>query len=320
MGRCFELDVDRTTMVVCLALANFGTDAGESIRPGVDRVAWMTGLSRRQVQMVYAELRQRGALEIVSEGGLRGGRGYATDYRFRPDRLPKKPPFVPGRKGAARAPFDGGNGAGPASFTTENGAGGAPFEGGNGAADAPLSTAKGAAAAPIAAERVQPGAERVQSDCTPSVRSEEEEERAPARAREDHGEDQGEEEGAAVDPDPVVAAADLELTEDDRVALLDGKCADPDKALVGIRAANYGLRLRTSAWSRKVRSWARLHWKYGCPCEAEARGERRGPKRVEPGALAVPRFVPPPDVVDEGGGDGKAAFRAQRLRLAGGIR
>lgn len=80
-----RLNVSGGELLLALALADHGNDQGESIWPGVETLMSMTRQSRSTVQRQLAHLREIGWLEVVSEGGLAGGRGRSTVYRINAD-------------------------------------------------------------------------------------------------------------------------------------------------------------------------------------------------------------------------------------------
>lgn len=102
MGAVYDCALSATDQAVMIALADHADHNGEHAYPGVGLLAWKTGLAERTVQDALARLRAVGALIVANRGGLRGGRGRATEYRIDLSVLPRK---APRKKPAAAAPF-----------------------------------------------------------------------------------------------------------------------------------------------------------------------------------------------------------------------
>lgn len=92
MSVVWETECSHSERLVLLALADHADDEGSNAYPSTDRLAWKTGYSRRNVQSILKELRDKGW--IVAENGITGGQGMATSYTVRMDQLPKKPPYA----------------------------------------------------------------------------------------------------------------------------------------------------------------------------------------------------------------------------------
>jgi hypothetical protein len=79
-----RLDVSGGELALALAIGDFSDDDGESIFPSVARLAWKSRQDRRTVQRQLAKFRDVDWLQVITEGGLAGGRGRATEYRINP--------------------------------------------------------------------------------------------------------------------------------------------------------------------------------------------------------------------------------------------
>jgi Helix-turn-helix domain len=76
-----ELDLPPTLKCTAYALATYANGDGTKARPGVDRLAHATGLSRRSVLAALAGLETAGLIEAVTRGGGKGTpRGFASVY------------------------------------------------------------------------------------------------------------------------------------------------------------------------------------------------------------------------------------------------
>lgn len=100
-GKVWDADVSGNVRILLLAMADQANHDGGDCYPSVERLVWMTGLGERTVKRFLAQLREAGIIEAVAHLG--GGRGYATEYQLRFERLPQKQPFVPKRKKGANA-------------------------------------------------------------------------------------------------------------------------------------------------------------------------------------------------------------------------
>ena len=65
----YSLDLPRGEKSVAVALAMHASDAGDNCYPGIDLLAEMTSLSRRQVQRNITDLVERGAIRRELGGG-----------------------------------------------------------------------------------------------------------------------------------------------------------------------------------------------------------------------------------------------------------
>lgn len=63
-------------------LASYADPDGTRVRPGVKRLAAVTGLGQTTVKDLMRELREYGLLEQTRRGGGRGGKGNASDHRL----------------------------------------------------------------------------------------------------------------------------------------------------------------------------------------------------------------------------------------------
>ena len=91
MAEVWRLDLPPLRKMVLLAIADHAHDDGTKAFPGVARIVYKTGISRRAVQQHLRVLEEAGLLVATAHG--RGGRGMATEYR------------VDTGKGASLAPF-----------------------------------------------------------------------------------------------------------------------------------------------------------------------------------------------------------------------
>lgn len=91
MGHVWDLSLPRSERDVLLAMADHADDNGNSVRPGVDHLAWKTDYSVRQVQRAIISLKAKRIIEVVE--GEKGGRGTITEYRLFLHRAPKKTPW-----------------------------------------------------------------------------------------------------------------------------------------------------------------------------------------------------------------------------------
>lgn len=103
MSRALESDLDGDLKMIAVCYASFADDAGNNVRPSIERIAWMAGRSTRQAQRHTATLRRLGVLQALTD--LRGGSGRVVRYRFVADALPGREPFAPTPK--ARHPRQG---------------------------------------------------------------------------------------------------------------------------------------------------------------------------------------------------------------------
>lgn len=145
-GFVWDLDIPTNRKIVLLRMAGHAQDDGSRIFPSVAHVVSKTGLGKRTVQAILAELVDAGVLVVVKPGG---GRQKSTEYRL--DIVKAFELYPPSdeeladevltyalRAEVAQSGAEKGrkNGAGAARFRPGNGAGAAPFANGNGAAGA----------------------------------------------------------------------------------------------------------------------------------------------------------------------------------------
>lgn len=72
-----------STKLVAAVLATYADPDGSRIRPGVERLTNVTGLSERSIKYALKKLRDMGLIQQVRRGGRTGdGRAYATIYRL----------------------------------------------------------------------------------------------------------------------------------------------------------------------------------------------------------------------------------------------
>jgi hypothetical protein len=89
MHEVYGKELDHAKQAVLLAMADHADDEGWHCFPSMDRIAYKTGYSARNVIRVVSELRKMGALIVVAEATPRR----PTEYRIRLQALPDKPPF-----------------------------------------------------------------------------------------------------------------------------------------------------------------------------------------------------------------------------------
>jgi DNA-binding transcriptional ArsR family regulator len=75
-------------------LSRFADEAGGSIFPAIDRMAWETDRSRNTINHQLSALRRSGVLEVVRDGT----RTRPTEYRINLDALPVRPKYDPTRR------------------------------------------------------------------------------------------------------------------------------------------------------------------------------------------------------------------------------
>jgi hypothetical protein len=96
--RVLESAIPKPLKPTAVVMALFGNDAGERIYPGVDRVAFLLGDSRRNVERNISRLRAMGVLEAqtpLQGGRLPGGRGRSVLYRLNVAALPSRAKYEP---------------------------------------------------------------------------------------------------------------------------------------------------------------------------------------------------------------------------------
>lgn len=72
-------------LALALALGDFSDDDGERIFPSVATLSRKSRQGERTVRRQLAHFREVDWLQVVSDGGLTGGRGKTTEYRINPD-------------------------------------------------------------------------------------------------------------------------------------------------------------------------------------------------------------------------------------------
>ena len=67
VAKVWQYEFSHAQQSIMLALADFAHDDGTGIWPSMDRVAWKTGYSKRQVQRIQKELKELGVLVVTKE-------------------------------------------------------------------------------------------------------------------------------------------------------------------------------------------------------------------------------------------------------------
>lgn len=84
-----------TQKVVAIAMVSHASARNnQRVWPGLERIAWLSNLSRSTVKRTIAELEELGILVRVAEGPI--GREIRVGFDVWPDRLPTRPPWRPG--------------------------------------------------------------------------------------------------------------------------------------------------------------------------------------------------------------------------------
>lgn len=84
-----------TQKVVAIAMVSHASAKNnQRVWPGLERIAWLSNLSRSTVKRTIAELEELGILVRVAEGPI--GREIRVGFDVWPDRLPTRPPWRPG--------------------------------------------------------------------------------------------------------------------------------------------------------------------------------------------------------------------------------
>lgn len=91
MGQVWECQFTKAEQSVMLAMADHAKDDGTDCYPSIERIAWKTDYSTRQVQRVIKDLSERGILILIRKGG----RGRAAEYRIDLGKANIKPDFAP---------------------------------------------------------------------------------------------------------------------------------------------------------------------------------------------------------------------------------
>lgn len=89
MAKVWQYDLPHPEQAVLLSMADHANDDGERIFPSMERIAWKTGYSKRQVQRVVQSLKESGVLVVVAPA--RWNR--PTEYRIDFDKATPKPPY-----------------------------------------------------------------------------------------------------------------------------------------------------------------------------------------------------------------------------------
>lgn len=90
MGIGFELALKPLETLVLLALADHSDHNGNNAYPGIDMLAWKTGLSVREVQYILRGFEKKG-IAVRRRGGI--GRGHFVVYDLNLDGAPRKSPL-----------------------------------------------------------------------------------------------------------------------------------------------------------------------------------------------------------------------------------
>lgn len=89
MALVWEHDFEHNDMLVMLALTDHADHDGGSIFPSVDRIAWKTAYSEKQVRNIIKGLRERGVLVIVAKSTPTRPNEYRIDWTT----VKKKPAY-----------------------------------------------------------------------------------------------------------------------------------------------------------------------------------------------------------------------------------
>ncbi len=92
--KAWTLKLKPTEMLVLQALADHADENGGSVYPGVDLIAWKTGLSRRGVQKTLRRLEEiKVILDVHPERKKVGGYENSTEYQIQIDKGEPKAPL-----------------------------------------------------------------------------------------------------------------------------------------------------------------------------------------------------------------------------------
>lgn len=91
MTKVWDSDLPTTEKFLCLALADFANDNGESVFPSQEYMAWKVSKDARSVRRALARLKELGVLVALS--GTGGGRGITVHWRIEESALPAREPF-----------------------------------------------------------------------------------------------------------------------------------------------------------------------------------------------------------------------------------
>jgi hypothetical protein len=89
MAQVWERQLDHAEQSVLLAMADHAHDDGSHVFPSINRIAWKTDYSPRQVKRIGKKLRDSGILVLVAAAT----RGNPTEYRINLNAAPKKQTF-----------------------------------------------------------------------------------------------------------------------------------------------------------------------------------------------------------------------------------
>ncbi len=87
MGLIFYAKIDPTDKLVLLALADHGTDEGESIYPSIELLRIKTSFSRRTVQIALRRLSGKDIITIRRNAGQETARGATNAYKISVEKL-----------------------------------------------------------------------------------------------------------------------------------------------------------------------------------------------------------------------------------------
>lgn len=93
MSAVWERAFTHAEKLVLLAMADHANDEGRRCYPSVEKIAWKSGYSRRQVQRIIHDLTDRGVLTVEAEATWIS----PTEYAIHPEAAPPLPPFHPKR-------------------------------------------------------------------------------------------------------------------------------------------------------------------------------------------------------------------------------
>lgn len=91
MNDVWQLDLPQPEKFVLLALGDHAHDDGTRCFPGVDRLSWKTGYSRRQIQRLLRSLERRAIILPVAYKW--GGCGRTTEYTIKTEKGVNLSPF-----------------------------------------------------------------------------------------------------------------------------------------------------------------------------------------------------------------------------------
>jgi hypothetical protein len=97
MARAFEIDISSTEKLVLLALSDHARDDGTGAYPSLQTLARKTSQTERGVRKIMRRLEARGL--IAPTAHVKGGRGFATEYRITLEKGEPCSPFLESRRG-----------------------------------------------------------------------------------------------------------------------------------------------------------------------------------------------------------------------------